>query len=197
MALRQLDQQVDTALVLEVAERLHGFALNVEIGVLAGDRCQRVARRPLGTSAERFDRLASRVPIRQRPGQRNQHRRGFRQGEIAKRFGSLLAHVRAAVAARDAIQSRDRRLNRMVPDPLHGIAAQVVRILARDTPFEPGHHCRRGVVDAGRGDETLFQVAIGDRAVEAVDEVEALRGIPPRRARTRSGSSSRPAAKAC
>ena len=65
MALRQLDQLVHPALVLEVAERFHGLALNVEIGVLAGNRCQRVGRRPLGTSAERFDRLASRVPIRQ------------------------------------------------------------------------------------------------------------------------------------
>lgn len=49
MGPRQLDQQVDPALVLEVAERFNRFSLNVQIGIVAGNRGECLGRCRLRT----------------------------------------------------------------------------------------------------------------------------------------------------
>jgi hypothetical protein len=74
---RQLDQGIDAALVLEVAERLDRFALDVGVAVASGDLAQRLARRTLGAGPQRLDGLTARVAVRERPGERNQDRRGL------------------------------------------------------------------------------------------------------------------------
>ena len=82
-----------SALVLEVAQRFHGLALDVAVSVLPGNRRQGVGRRRLGPRAQRLDGLPTRVRIGQRPRQRDQRRRRFGQREIAERFSGFLTDV--------------------------------------------------------------------------------------------------------
>ena len=128
-------------------------AIDASASLAAGSR-----RAP---SASTASRRASRSG--QRSGERNQHRRRFRHREIAERFGGLLTDARAAVAARGAVQRRDRRRDRVLRNPFGRIAADLVRILARDPAFEPGHHRRRCVVHACCRNEVVLQLGIRRR----------------------------------
>ena len=186
------------ALVLEVAERFHGLALDFAIGILPGNRGQRVGRRRLGPRAQRLDRLAPRVRIGQRPGQRDQHRRGFGSARSPSASAASWRTCELRSAARDAIQRGDRGRNRMLGDPLGGIAAQVVGVLAGDPPFEPARRpppSRRAT--PATPTRSCFKSGSRDRAIEADRRGRGSARHRPLRARRPAGPSSRPASRAC